>query len=148
MSTEWLPWLLICFLFLFAALSWWVRGLWRSFRASARVAWAHRAEHAAETLLRRAGYRVVGRQVTARWYLYVDGEAVPVLCRADLIVRRRGRRFVAEVKSGFEASDPTLPSTRRQLLEYQMAYPAHGVLLVDMARGRVSEVAFPLDRAA
>jgi len=143
MMNEALPWILLSLTFLLAALFWWARGIWRSWRASWLVTGARRAEDRAEVLLRRAGYRIEGRQVTARWYLFVDGEPIPVSCRADLVVLRRGRRFVAEVKSGLEASDPTLPSTRRQLLEYQLAFQSHGLLLVDMARGRVREVGFP-----
>ena len=35
-----------------------------------------------------------------------------------LLVERRGRRFVAEVKTGERAPDPLARPTRRQLLEY------------------------------
>ena len=40
-------------------------------------------------------------------------------------------------------------ATRRQLLEYALAYDVDGVLLVDMTAGRLHQVEFPtLDRRA
>jgi hypothetical protein len=41
------------------------------------------------------------------------------------------------------AVGPTLPATRRQLLEYLLAFEVHGVLLVDLDEGRVRPVEFP-----
>lgn len=118
----------------------------RGWRSRARNRMAQRGERDAEKVLRKAGYRIEARQVTGRWTLLVDGEPVEVSCRADLIVRRRRRRYVAEVKSGEEVANPTRPGTRRQLLEYRHAFDVHGVLLVDMVRNRVHEVRFQHDR--
>ena len=67
--------------------------------------------------------------------------------RADLIVSRAGRRYVAEVKTGAVAPDVRHAPTRRQLLEYQHAYRADGVLLVAPEAGTVREVLFPGARA-
>lgn len=110
-------------------------------RASNRI--AKRGEAAAERLLRRQGYRIEDRQVTGRWTLLVDGDPVEVTCRADLLVRRRRRRFVAEVKSGTVGARATAPHTRRQLLEYRTVFAVDGVLLVDMVHRRIHEVSFP-----
>lgn len=107
---------------------------------------AMRAEHDAERLLKRAGYKLLDRQVEASWPVEVDGQVRRAAVRADLLVSRRRRRFVAEVKSGDQAPRPDHPQTRRQLLEYQLAYDVDGVLLVDMEEGRVIEVAFPAAR--
>jgi hypothetical protein len=74
------------------------------------------------------------------WTLVVDGRPVEVRCRADLLVTRRGRRFVAEVKSGAHHGDPTAPHTRRQLLEYQRAFAVDGFIVVDMARRHLHRV--------
>lgn len=62
--------------------------------------------------------------------------------RADLLVRQGARRFVADVKTGAEAPKITTAATRRQLLEYRVAYAVDGVLLVDMASRRVHLVEF------
>jgi len=110
-------------------------------RARARA--GQRAERDAERLLARAGYRVVERQITQRWTLWIDGEPIEVTCRADLIVSRGRERLIAEVKGRGPATDPTNPSTRRQLLEYVLAFDVDGALLVDMAGKRVLRVDFP-----
>ncbi len=62
------------------------------------------------------------------------------LC-ADFIVRRRGRLFAADSKTG-RAARATDAATRRQLLEYMLAFAVDGVLLVDPEAGRVVEVVF------
>ncbi len=131
------------------ALAWWrARGrVGRANRRRQRVASV--GEEEAEALLAAEGFRVLERQVTARWTLHVDGEPQPVHCRADLLVQARsrsafprGQRFVAEVKTGDRAIDPTHPATRRQLMEYLHVFDVDGVLLVDMVHRRVHHVAF------
>lgn len=108
---------------------------------SIRAAWG---EDRAETLLQGAGWGIEGRQVSQRYDLAVDGAKVSVLMRADFIVRRRGRRYVAEVKTGKLAPRIETSSTRRQLLEYRVAFGVDGVLLVDAESSRISLVEFPL----
>ena len=112
-------------------------------RSKRRNRIAQRGETAAERLLERHGYQILERQVQGEWTFHVDGEAVEARVRADLLVRRRGRVYVAEVKTGERAPDPTNPATRRQLLEYRYAFDPDGLLLVDMSSRRVREVAFP-----
>lgn len=109
-----------------------------------RMARARAGEVAAEALLAAHGYRVVARQVPRELVLVVDGLALPYQVRADLLVASAAdERFVAEVKTGAQASDPLHVATRRQLLEYALAFPElRGVLLVDMERGRVRRVGF------
>jgi len=118
---------------------WWRRAVfWRRRRRAAR------GERDAEQLVRRWGYRVESTQPELDWSIAVDGEPHDVCLRADLLVRRGRRRYVADVKTGRVAPRPTHSSTRRQLLEYRVAYPGvDGVLLVDMEEGDVREVAFP-----
>ena len=125
------------------ALLLWVRG-GRDGRVSrARQRRAERGERQAERLLRREGFRVEERQASVHWTMEVDGEPAEVEARADLLVRRGRRRYVAEVKTGDRAPDPCFPRTRRQLLEYDLVYDVDGVLLVDMEAGEVIEVSFP-----
>jgi hypothetical protein len=126
-------------------LAWWRSATRMSRGNRRRQRAAQRGELAAESLLLAAGYRVVDRQVTARWWLHIDGVAKEVSCRADLLVRRRGRDFVAEVKTGSRAPNPALPATRRQLLEYTIAFPGHGLLVVDMEQRQIREVVFDVE---
>lgn len=115
---------------------------WRSIRASLRLRRAGRGESKAEKILKRKGYRIEDRQVRTTFTFYVDGRPRSVKLRADLLVRRRGRRYVAEVKTGTHAPRPDHRATRRQLLEYWVAFDVDGLLLVDGDRGTVREIAF------
>lgn len=137
---------LLCLVLLLASLllglALWLRARVERWQRRRRQSVAARGERDAEQLLRRAGYRVLERQLHGRWALEIDGRAVEVSNRADLLVGRGRQRYVAEVKTGQRAPDPTLPATRRQLLEYRLAYPVDGVLLVDMSAERVVEVRF------
>jgi hypothetical protein len=125
------------------ALALWWRGVAERLRRRARTRRAAEGELEAERLLERAGFSVRGRQVRASLTYRLDGQAFPVEVRADYVVERRGRSFVAEVKTGREAPRLRTPATRRQLLEYAHAFEAEGILLVDAERGRVHEVALP-----
>jgi hypothetical protein len=108
----------------------------------ARQARGKRAELHAETLLREAGYAIVARQRRSAYRLRADTLEVPVGLAVDFVVSRNGRELVAEVKTGAAAS-LAHADTRRQLLEYQLASGARGVLLVDPERDRITEVSFP-----
>ena len=121
----------------------WVRRLADRSGRRARARQGQRAERHAERLLARAGYRVVERQITRRWTLWINGEPTEVTCRADLLVRRGREHLIAEVKGRGPATDPRNPSTRRQLLEYVLAFDVDGALLVDMASGEIHRVEFP-----
>lgn len=105
---------------------------------------AGRAELDAVTLLRRCGYVVRDRQVERILALTVDGEPRPYRVRVDYLVSDgRGERYVAEVKSGQTAPDPTHTATRRQLLEYRLGFPeVRAILLVDVPGERVQVIGF------
>ena len=101
----------------------------------------------AESLVKKHGYDIIDRQVETTWTIRVDGEPVEINLRADLILRRDGKRFVADVKTGKGAPRITTASTRRQLLEYLFAYPVDGVLLIDMESRDIKQVDFgPVER--
>jgi membrane protein implicated in regulation of membrane protease activity len=101
-------------------------------------------ERRAERLLRRLGYDVRARQVPGSYRLEVDGQALKVEVVADLLVAHKGRVLVAEVKRGPQAPRVGFADTRRQLLEYQLAFGVPSVLLVDVDNERVREVRFPI----
>lgn len=93
-------------------------------------------------LLQRAGYEVVTLQARARSWVRADGDEQSFDIRADAIAERGRRRFVVEFKTG-QAAALTNRNTRRQLLEYAVAYPEHDLLLVDATRKTITEVEFP-----
>ncbi len=116
---------------------------WRGERHAARSRRVgERGERRALRLLRRAGYRVLEEQPTGVTRAVVDGELRGFPVRADALVRKRRRVYVAEFKGAEKTARVENRFTRRQLLEYSLAFEADGVLLVDAARGRIVPVRF------
>jgi len=114
----------------------------RSLRARRRGARAVRGERAAAELLIAAGFEVLERQLPLDWSIAVDDDEVVIALRADYLVADGSRRLIAEVKTGDAAPLIANPATRRQLLEYLVAYDVDGVLLVDVEAGAIAEVEF------
>jgi hypothetical protein len=120
------------------------RGFFRRRRLALARERGAQGEVRAEALLRRLGFTILGRQVAVTYGLGVDGHRVAVDLRADYVVAEGGRRYVAEVKTGVFAPRIETAATRRQLLEYRIAFEVDGVLLVDAEAERVRRVEFPL----
>lgn len=128
---------------------WFAAGLrrWRgSRRAKRRAARAGAGEDAAALLLADAGFTIVERQARVMWAPLVDGEPVLMELRADYLVEAGDELLVAEVKTGDEAPSVETAATRRQLLEYHVAFAVDGVLLVCPERGSIHRVVFPQRR--
>lgn len=106
---------------------------------------AQRGELDAQELLAAEGYQIVDSQVHLRWSVYVDDEPIEIRLIADHLVEREGMRFVAEVKTGDAAPSIRTAATRRQLLEYLVAFGCDGVLLVDMEEAVIREIYFEFD---
>jgi hypothetical protein len=126
----------------FAAALRWTR--WRTSaqgRRRARRGFAGQA--AAARLLGSAGYAVVDAQPRVAWVTLQDGEPHTVELRGDYLVSRRGRTYLAEVKTGAAADSLSSSATRRQLLEYQLAFATDGVLLVCPERRTIHAIEFP-----
>ena len=117
---------------------------WRgSRRAVRRAARAGAGEQDAAMMLRTAGFRIVASQARTWWAPLLDGEPQETELRADYLVELEGELFVAEVKTGEEAPRLATAATRRQLLEYHVAFAADGVLLVCPELGTIQRVEFP-----
>ena len=141
-SPVWILVVLLAIVLVVALWGWW-RAATRLSRASRRrQRVARRGETAAERLLERLGFVILDRQLTRNWQLEVDGTSETVSSRVDLLVERDGSVFVADVKTGRQAPDPRRPATRRQLLEYLLAFEADGALVVDMEGQDVRTVSF------
>jgi hypothetical protein len=123
---------------------------WLLRRLARRFERARRLEVEAERLLLRKGFRMQGRKVARTATLLVDGRELSYELELDyLVLDLRDRPFVAEVKSGETAPDPLHAPTRRQLLDYAVAFPeTAGLLLVDMEANVVHEVESPTLRRA
>jgi hypothetical protein len=139
----WIAAALVLLFALFELVRRWLGSFFVAWRLRRQARRASAAEIRAARLLARAGFDLVGSQVRGTYELAIDGRPMTILLRADYVVRRRGRSFVAEVKSGHFAPSLENAATRRQLLEYRMAFAVDGVLLVDGETGRIHEVVFP-----
>lgn len=115
-------------------------GSWRARRRAIR---ALAGEGDAAALLRRAGFRILATQARTSWAPLIDGEPHAVELRADYLVEADGEVLVAEVKTGDQAPRLATAATRRQLLEYHVAFAADGVLLVCPERGSIHRIEFP-----
>ena len=122
----------------------WLRSLRGSLRAKERAARAGAGEDAAIALLEDAGFTIIERQARVIWAPLVDGEPIALELRADYLVEQYGQLLVAEVKTGDDAPNLETAATRRQLLEYHVAFAADGVLLVSPERGTIQRVRFAL----
>jgi hypothetical protein len=126
------------------ALARWLRSVRGSLRAKERAARAGAGEDAAASLLEDAGFTIVERQARVIWAPLVDGEPLAMELRADYLVEQFGQLLVAEVKTGEEAPNLETAATRRQLLEYHVAFAVDGVLLVSPERGTIQRVRFAI----
>ncbi len=128
-----------------------IRNTWASRQQTRRTrAAAERgraAELSAPQALERRGFRVLRRHPEGALDWRLDGEPQTAEVKADLLVSRDGRRYVVEVKTG-RGTRPTKRETRRQLLEYALAYDVDGVLLLDADSDRLHHVEFPLRPSA
>ncbi len=119
-------------------------GRWRRRRRSTlRMEHAIRGEERAAVWLGELGYAILGAQVAVEHSVRVDDRVVAIALRADYLVERAGVRYVVEVKTGALAPRIETSATRRQMLEYRIAFDVDGVLLVDGETGAVHEVTFP-----
>ena len=116
----------------------------RRIRMRARLARAAEGEASAAQWLKGLGYEILGAQVAAKYVIWIDQESFTVGLRADYLVQKRGARFVAEVKTGKLAPRIDTAATRRQLLEYRVAFDVDGILLVDAEAGRVQAITFSM----
>lgn len=121
-------------------------GRLRGRRRRRAAAHGRRMERRAPAALARRGFRVIERHPALTVEYHVDGEPRSLTLEADLLVARRGRRYVVEVKTG-GATQIERRDTRRQLLEYAVHYAADGVLLYDADADELHAVEFPLPAA-
>ena len=115
----------------------------RQRRMVLRMDRAVRGEERAPGWLAEHGFTVIAAQVVIAHEVRIDDRVVTVDLRADYLAERDGARYVVEVKTGALAPKLETPATRRQILEYRIAFDVDGVLLVDGETGRVHEVTFP-----
>lgn len=101
-----------------------------------------RGRRRALKLLHQYGFRVLDTEVSAPGLVQVDSQLQEYTVRADALVRRKRRTYVAEFKGGPASASIQNRTTRRQLLEYACVFGVDAVLLVDAHGGRIHYVRF------
>ncbi len=102
----------------------------------------NKLELQAKNFLKSKGYTIVDYQSTYQHKYLEDGEVHYAEIQPDYIVKKNGKKYIVEVKSGSQAISARNKSTRRQLLEYDYVVENDGVFLLDMENRQLKLVQF------
>lgn len=111
---------------------------WKHKRISKK---AIRGEKKGEKLLVKNGYDIIEEQVSGSVEYFINGEKYESTVRADFLVVKAGKYYIAEIKTGKQANI-SLPSVRRQMMEYQHVFEPEAILFVNMEDETIEEVSF------
>ena len=120
-----------------------IRNIIGSKRAVKRALISKTAENKAEKWLKHNGFLIIDKQQSKPLIIKAGAITHRYLIRIDFLVKKNGRTYVVEVKSGSQ-NKITNRETRRQLLEYFLAYQPYGIILFDMETKQFSEIKFLL----
>jgi Holliday junction resolvase len=134
---------IIC-LFIYIKASHWIN----SNKLKKRFSRSRLAEKDAEKLLQKKGYAIVDIQKSKPILITIGDKIHRYLIRIDYLVRKKGKVYVVEVKSGEKNPYITNRETRRQMLEYYLAYQPNGIILLNMRNKSISEVKFQFEKTS
>ncbi|MDD4569946.1 MAG: hypothetical protein PHE70_07485 [Tepidanaerobacteraceae bacterium] len=109
-----------------------------------RIRKAKKGEYRAIEFIKKQGFQVVDIQKEESYTLFIDDKPYEVTVKADMIVRKGSKTYVAEVKTGEKVTSPKYKDTRRQLLEYYLVYQPNGLLLIDMEEQKIRTVVYSI----
>lgn len=101
----------------------------------------HIAERAARRELESLGFQIIKHQVETEIGWWIDDQWFETRITADYLVRRNGKNGIVEVKTGNE-SKATHRHTRRQLLEYQVAFSIDEIYLYNADQNKLQRIDF------
>ena len=133
--------LLIILILFFLYLGWKIKEVYKNIKFYLYKRKGKKAEQKAIKLLKKNGYKIESFQTTAKGKLLQDNKTVSFLIRADLIVSKDKKKFIAEVKSGKAASIEEI-NTRRQLLEYSKVFNNKNLILIDTEKNKIKKIEF------
>jgi len=116
----------------------------RRWNLKKRIQKAKKSEYKAIQFIENQGYQVMDLQKESTYTLFIDNKPHMVKVKADMIVKKGNKTYVAEVKTGEKVTSPKYTDTRRQLLEYYMVYRPNGLILVDMERQKLKTVEYSI----
>ena len=133
--------LLLLFLLFVLYLGWKLRKIYKNIKFFLNRRRGKKAEKKAIKLLNKNGYKIQNYQPIAKGYVFQDNEKVYFDIRADLIVSKDKKLYIAEVKSGASASIKEI-NTRRQLLEYSRVFDNENLILIDTEKNKIKKIEF------
>ena len=133
--------LLLLLLLFVLYLGWKLRKIYKNIIFFLNKRRGKKAEKKAIKLLKKNGYKIVSFQTTAKGKLLQDDETINFFIRADLIVSKNKKKFIAEVKSGKAASIEEI-NTRRQLFEYSKVFNNKNLILIDTEKNKIKKIEF------
>ncbi|TAJ08211.1 hypothetical protein DMA11_21350 [Marinilabiliaceae bacterium JC017] len=107
-----------------------------------RIERGNRLELKAKNFLKSKGYSIIDYQSTYQHKYMEDGKVQFADIQPDYIVKKNGKKYIVEVKSGTQAISARNQSTRRQLLEYDYAVENDGIFLLDMENRQLKLIQF------
>lgn len=96
----------------------------------------------AESLLRKAGFKILGKRLREIVITNVDGKDHFGYVEADYTVTKDRKKYAVMVQSGEDISDPADPLLRPKLLELNRAFLLDGVLLVNPEKEKIHAICF------
>lgn len=117
---------------------------YKSFIIRKRLKKAKRGEINAIRFLEDNGYSIIGIQEKKTIITWINNQPYNNQIKVDYLVKKKGKVYIAEVKTGKLAPRPNLADTRRQLLEYYLAFGTHGIILVDMEKKKLQKISFSI----
>jgi len=109
-----------------------------------RLQKAKRSEYKAISFMESNGFEILDLQKESSYTLFIDDRPHEIKVKADMIVKKGNKIYVAEVKTGDKVTSPKYADTRRQLLEYFMVYRPSGLILVDMEKQKIRTVEYSI----
>lgn len=131
-------------IFIYKKISFWIYAK----RLKKRFNQSRHAEKDAEKYLKKKGFTILETQKSKPIHITIGDKIHQYLIRIDYLVKRNGRIYVVEVKSGDKSPYITNRDTRRQMLEYYLAYKPSGILLLNMKNKNLSEVKFQFENTS
>ena len=133
--------LLLLLLLFVLYLGWQLRKIYKNIKFFFNKRRGKKAEKKAIRLLKKNGYEIQNYQPIAKGNVLQDDEKVYFDIRADLIVSKDKKLYIAEVKSGASASIKEI-NTRRQLLEYSKVFENNNLILIDTEKNKIKKIEF------
>ena len=133
--------LLIILILSFIYLGWKIKEIYKNIKFYLYKRKGKKAEQKAIKLLKKNGYKIESFQTIAKGKLLQDDETINFFIRADLIISKNKKKFIAEVKSGKSASIEDI-NTRRQLLEYSKVFNNKNLILIDTEKNKIKKIEF------